>query len=249
MTTDCPECGGTGFRILTAENGATSAARCLCSYRELAKEAVQAAGIPRRYEHCRFETFESHRKSHQEALEIARDWVERWPDLEYGHSLLLAGPPGRGKTHLAVAILRHLADEKGARVRFWEQRALLKKLQGTFDSGSAVSEAQILGPVHEADLLVLDDLGAGRTSEWARDVLHEIITYRYDNRKSLILTTNCPLGEEEDEPETGGVLRNLTLRQRLGDALMSRLYEMCRFVRLEGDDYRKDVLNARIKRI
>jgi len=249
MAMNCPECGGTGFRIRDAGGGLTTAARCDCSYRDQADRLLKAARIPERYSHCQFETFESHTPTHQEAKEIATDWVERWPDLEYGHSLMLAGPPGLGKTHLAVAILRYLAEQKGARVVFWEQRALLKRLQGTFDSASPLSESQILGPVHSADLLVLDDLGAGRTSEWARDVLHEIITHRYDSRKSLILTTNCPVGDEEEEQDGAVVLRNLTLKQRLGDALMSRLYEMCRFVHLEGDDYRKDVLNARINRI
>lgn len=252
MAPDCPDCSGTGFRIRTTPKGTTTATRCECTYREQAGRVLKSARIPPRYDHCLLETFEGQEDSHREAIQIAGDWVERWPDLEFNHSLLFHGAPGIGKTHLAIGIIRQLALHKGARVLFYEQRALLKKLQGTFDPGSAIRESQILAPIQAADVLVLDDLGAGRTTEWARDVLHEIITYRYDNRKSMIITTNCVLGDDDDEDAqddgAAGKLGNLTLRQRLGDALMSRLYEMCRFVRLEGSDYRKGVINEKIRR-
>ena len=253
MAPECPDCGGTGFRIRTTEQGFTAAERCDCSFREQASRLLKSARIPPRYDHCLLETFEGQEDSHREAIQIAGDWVERWPDLEFNHSLLFHGTPGIGKTHLAIGIIRQLALHKGARVLFYEQRALLKKLQGTFDPTSAVRESHILAPIQAADILVLDDLGAGRTSEWARDVLHEIITHRYDHRKSMIITTNCALGDGEDDEagEDGGagLMGSLSLRQRLGDALMSRLYEMCRFVHLEGDDYRKGVINEQIRRV
>jgi DNA replication protein DnaC len=125
----------------------------------------------------------------------------------------------------------------------------MKKLQGTFDPGSGLSESQILRPIHAADILLLDDLGAGRTSEWARDVLHEIITHRYDHNKQMIITTNCELESSEEEGSAKSVIMgSLTLRQRLGDALMSRLYEMCRMVQIEGEDYRRKIKNEEITR-
>jgi DNA replication protein DnaC len=213
---------------------------------------LKSARIPRRYEHCSLDNFDllpGCDPSLSDAKNAAIEWTESWPDVDGGYGLLFHGAPGTGKTHLAVGILRKLVTDKGARVLFWEQRELLKALQGTFDAGAGRSESEVIGPVLGSEVVVLDDLGAGRTTEWARDVLHEIISHRYNNQLPLILTTNSPLGEravrEGSESTAPGPL---TLEQRLGDALMSRLYEMCRFVGVAGLDFRRDIKNARIAR-
>lgn len=256
MENRCPECGGTGFKIRSNPDGTTHALDCSCKDRDRSGRLLLSARIPRRYEHCTLEGFELHNRKLERARSIAAKWVERWPDIEEGQGLLFHGNPGAGKTHLAVGILRELACGKKARTLFYEQRELLKILQGTFETGAVRSESQVLGPIQQAEILVLDDVGAGRTTEWARDVLHEIITHRYNNRLSMIITTNCPIGDDStpghEEPD---VLGKLTLRHRLGDALMSRLYEMCRFVTVEGGckdnpekDYRKGILKSQIDR-
>ena len=240
----CPVCDGTGFEIRTSPSGFTSAVRCLCDLKGRAEKLLRSTRIPRRYDHCSLDSFELQHASHESAQKIARDWAARWPIVEHG--LFFLGPAGTGKTHLAIGIARELASTKGARVLFYEQRELLKDIQDTFDAESAQREGEVLGPVLEAELLILDDLGAGRTTAWVRDVMHDIITQRYNERRPILITSNRETGEEsEGVPEKEPVPEGLTLRDRLGDALMSRLHEMCLIVPVQGRDYRRGVLHAR----
>ncbi len=245
MEGPCPICGGTKFEIRRRGDGTTSAVPCACSFSGRGERLLRSANIPRRYDHCSLDSFEIHDPSHEAALRIAREWVERWPD-RIEHGILFLGEPGTGKTHLAVGIIRELARGKNARVLFCEQRELLKEIQSTFDGGAARSETEILESVFDAEILVLDDLGAGRTTPWARDVMHDLISHRYNEKLPLIMTSNRPTGQEgEEHPEERAAAEGLTLLDRLGAPIMSRLYEMCLVVPVLGKDFRKGVLHAR----
>jgi len=220
---------------------------------------MSQARIPTRYEECAFDDrsggkpFDVHPKLAQ-ACKIAQKWADEFPDVEAG--LLFTGPPGVGKTHLAVAICRRVLVEREiqARVRFADFRALLREIKGSYNPDTRVTESAVLKPVLDADLLVLDDLGGESSTLWVFDTLFYILNHRYNERKLTVITTNFtdrPRPRQTGLPSPGFGKRppteEYTLSERITVRLRSRLYEMCRDVRMDGDDYRANILQANFK--
>lgn len=226
----CKRCGDTGWVI----QGDT-AVRCDCYSRLMGDRLVQEANIPERYSHCDLLDFKvSNNRSLAQAKTIALEFARSYPVSRDG--LLFMGGCGVGKTHLAVGIIKNLAA-KGVPSLFVDFRTLLEQIKETFsDAKSGISESDLLEPVLETDVVVLDDLGAERISDWVRDRLGFIINHRYNSKKTMIITTNFV----DAPPKRSAVARAIeTLQDRIGLRLRSRLYEMCRLVEIASDDYRK----------
>jgi DNA replication protein DnaC len=225
----CPHCGGTGWRLVD-EDGTQLARRCECAESTRREQLLEQAGIPERYRHCTLGSFELW-NAEDPTLGRAKRAVEEFVNLypESGKGLLLMGAVGTGKTHLAVAALNALIADKGARGRFADFTTLVLEIQMTFDGSG--SSRDILRPLIAADVLVLDELGAGKVTPWVMDLLYYLVNSRYVHDRLTIFTTNY-----SDFAHTAG---QETLTDRVSARIRSRLFENCRRLELRGGDYRR----------
>jgi len=256
----CPICGGTGWR--TTERGSErEAVRCECRVQGRAERLLQAAHIPPRYQHCDLSNFQcdphySDQKSLGHAKWLAGRFVEQYPTERTG--LLFVGSVGVGKTHLSVGIIKALIQEKGIHCLFCDYRELLKSIQNSYNESVQVTEMEILRPVFDAEVLVLDELGAVRSTEWVFDTVNYILNSRYNGDRTTIVTTNFPDEPEQENPEDNNprsysaadrAARRETLGDRIGERMRSRLHEMCKKVEIGGPDYRQQSKQAAFQRI
>jgi DNA replication protein DnaC len=241
---ECPACRGTGWVLEESPGAAAVAKRCPCLLEQQGQILLDKARIPQRYQNCSLENFETHNDSHRDALKISRQFVKNYPAQDIG--LLFIGPCGIGKTHLAVAIIRELVQKKGVACSFYDFRELIREIQSTYTPDSAVSESDVMAPVFKNEVLVLDELGAKRSSAWVEETIFYIINHRYNHKKLTIFTSNyLDSGDEEDARQSYFKKSDFTkkgddtLVDRIGIRLRSRIYEMCKVVEIWGEDYRK----------
>ncbi len=221
----CPKCFGSGMETV-AGKGARS---CSCQKQAAHSGHLQKARLPIRYVNCHFHNYKPLNDSQIAASKFASGLAMQYPAVEQG--LLLMGTVGVGKTHLAVSILKGLT-ERGFNCLFYEFGSLLKQIQDSYNSFTKTSELSVLSPVFSADVLVLDELGASKPTDWVRDTMAQIINTRYNDKKLTIFTTNY-LDERRNEREE-------TLEDRIGVRQRSRLFEMCKTVVISGEDYRRN---------
>ncbi len=240
---ECPVCHGTGWKIVEQED-CQAVFRCECFQKSKLEGLLRRANIPPRYESCSFDSFYRLTPKLDLARTLAKRFVEEYPSVECG--LLILGPCGVGKTHLAVSILKELICKHEVESIFYDFRDLLKKIQNSYNSVSQASEMQILEPVLNAEVLVLDDLGAERPTEWVRDTFAYIINTRYNQKLTTIITSNFDDHPKEFKTLNDGTTfpSEETLTDRSGVRLRSRLYEMCKVIRIQGSDFRVEVKQA-----
>jgi DNA replication protein DnaC len=227
----CPSCFGTGWENIDG----VGVRPCECRKKSRVDRLLSAARIPKRYESCSLDNYypqgapDSNLFSSQgHALYFCSQFVREYPNIERG--LLFVGRCGVGKTHLAVAVLKQLILKAHTPCLFYDFRDLLKEIQDSYNPHTATSELKVLSPVYEAEVLVLDELGANKPTDWVRDTVAQIINTRYNDKKITIFTSNYL---DEPGPNFGE-----TLSERVGVRLRSRLYEMCKLIHIDGDDYR-----------
>jgi DNA replication protein DnaC len=174
------------------------------------------------------DTFEPDTDSQREALRRALGFVDRFPVVEKG--LLFHGPYGVGKTHLAVAILKAVIRKCGAKGYFFETPDLLRQVRNTYNNTVDETEMGVLAPVLKAELLVLDDLGTEKTSEWVQETLGLVVNTRYNAKRPTILTSNLRDPLDNTDPNSFAF--------QIGARTRSRLREMCDWIEIQGADIR-----------
>src|ERR1700722_15144928 len=229
---NCPLCRGTGWRLEQRLNGApgTVATACDCGMEERAARGMERARLPKRYEHCDFESYVAdltdgktwmpqHAQSMKQAKLLTQGFVRDYPGAaEKG--LLLMGPWGGGKTHLGVAALKELI-RRGHGGLFCDYRELLKEIQASYNPASESTEMRILEPVRTAEVLVMDDLGASKPSAWVVGIIGVVLNARYNERRVTILTTNYfdEVPNAEPAPRMPGGQRVVVREDSLGDRI------------------------------
>jgi DNA replication protein DnaC len=228
---ECPFCFGTGMEVVPGDG----ARRCRCQSPDQRQRLSQSSRIPPRYQHCTIQGYVAadDELSKWAAKVEAQIVIDDYLSLD-GRGLLFTGAVGVGKTHLAVAILRELIERYQVRGLFYQFGALLRQIQDSYNPVSQASELKVLAPVFDADVLVLDELGASKPTDWVRDTMMQIINNRYNDKRLTIFTTN--FSDARKNEKEGEILED-----RIGVALRSRLYEMCKTVVIEGEDYRKRI--------
>ncbi len=210
--TGCPDkrCDGSGFLYDEASRRATD---CSCRPRRIARrKARKLAGvIPRRYQGVSFDRAPVTHMEPNVVRAVRRHVDTLDAQLAEGRGIWFRGDVGTGKTTLAMLVSAE-ALRTGHSVAIYSLPRLLGLLRETFNDESEASLSELLDRLAAVELLHIDDVGAEQTSPWVLEQLYTIVNTRYEDRRSVVITTNLNVEE---------------LREQIGDRTVSRLVEMC----------------------
>ena len=229
---NCTQCEGNGYLRYVNDNNYEVLGKCpVCSLIRTNIKRYNLTKIPSKFsEILMVDTYIPKKVDQQKALKYVKDsFIKHYPNEK---GFLLMGPSGVGKTHLAIGAVSELTLEKGISCMFKDFFLLLAELRQAYSEGT--SENEILRPLIDAEVLVIDEMGKGKSNEWEINILDQLISNRYNSSKKTLITTNFPSKEFSNSSYEKGEL----LEERIGDRIFSRLNEMCNFIYIEADDFR-----------
>jgi DNA replication protein DnaC len=220
----CPRgvCDGSGW-LLDDESDVARPCECREIRINRASSRRIGSGIPRRFRGVSLDR-NPIRELDPMVLRQVRDFVadiER--NLDAGRGFWFYGDVGTGKTSLAMLISKS-AVEAGRSVAIYSVPQLLADIKATYEDGSGSSYLDLFRRLSRVDLLHLDDLGAEKRTEWVLEQLYAIVNERWQEERSIVVTTNLA-----DRGE---------LREQVGARTVSRLSEMCATIPIMGPDLR-----------
>jgi len=235
----CPQCHGDGFLYSRDAHGRDLAQKCPCQEVDRRIELYNLAKIPAQFFDATLDNFDIRgNPSLSEALQMTKMAAKSKAQV-HGHGLLFMGGVGMGKTRLVSSLVREYILTHGVPCLFQEFTSLLSEIKSGYDQGT--SEEQLLSRISQVEVLVIDELGKGRKTDWEITILDSIISRRYNMQRVTHFTTNYTDQAKSTYRDAGALRaddRTETLQQRVYGRIYSRLKEMCHFVNMEGEDYR-----------
>jgi len=236
----CPKCRDSHLLVVRDDKGNNVAARCSCDLLDRRIQLFNEAHLPARFSGTFIEDIV---ETHRTQKEVKYALLKHRDQFETGDpGFLLWGEPGVGKTHLLCGLASYLTLERGISVRFIDFMRLVMDLKAAYADGKWDSD--VLAPLISAQVLIIDELGKGRDSDYELAVLDQLISTRYNSRRTLHCTSNFAPVDSPRTPSSTSytdpshLLLPKTLKDRVGERIFSRLHEMCRFLRIEGEDFR-----------
>ena len=234
----CNKCNDTGW--IQTDKGVI---RCDCVIERAKEEIWRVMRIPRKYIDAEIWSFSLY--GFKERIGIQRrveEYIES-NDLERGMGLYIYGDYGSGKTYLAVSILKEIYRKKGIIGLFYDVGSLLYDLRDSY-SGNGSLSSKILNKIKKTKLLVLDDLGSERPSDWAKDIIQYIIFSRYNEKLPTIITSNTPIKHTEKHTES-----TETIETRFGKAVSTRIIETTYLVEMPQTNIREHLNPDKISKV
>jgi DNA replication protein DnaC len=213
----CPDCDGYGNII--DEKGARL---CHCVKSDIIQSEISLAHIPKKFSDVTLDSFKITKPILKGVHQKACNYVENY-SLENYKGMYIYGPTGTGKSHLSIGILKGLI-QKGFDGVFYNIVDLLDAIRKTYNPDSQLSDKNLLEMEMNRQIFVLDDFGVQKTSSWVSDRLYALINRRYQDCKTIIITSNIPL---------------MDLQMKVDNRLASRIVEMCMEIEIQVSDYRK----------